>query len=241
MSEYSVQSANRRAFLRQAGVAGAALAIPAAAHGEPHPAAGGHPEVSPLEDLMREHGLLERILLVYDEFRTRLETGREAPPDVIEEAAHIIRHFVEDYHERLEEDHLFPRFEKPGQLVPVVSTLRAQHKAGRAITNWIVAHASPAGFKTSEQRILLAGYMHEFSRMYRPHKAREDTVLFPAFHTLVTAKEYDDLGDVFENKEHELFGANGFEKTIASIAKLEERLEIGDLDHFTPLAVEVAS
>jgi hypothetical protein len=27
------------------------------------------PEVSPLEDLMREHGLLSRMLLVYDETR----------------------------------------------------------------------------------------------------------------------------------------------------------------------------
>jgi hypothetical protein len=38
--------------------------------------------------------------------------------------------------------------------------------------------------------------------MYRPHESREDTVLFPAIRSLMTAKEYDDLGEQFEDREH---------------------------------------
>ncbi|AHF17361.1 hypothetical protein NIASO_06125 [Niabella soli DSM 19437] len=30
--------------------------------------------------------------------------------------------------------------------------------------------------------------------MYRPHEAREDTVLFPAFRKIVSRHEYDSLG-----------------------------------------------
>ena len=47
-------------------------------------------------------------------------------------------------------------------------------------------------------------------RMYRPHAAREDTVLFPAFRKLVPKKQYGELGEQFEDKEHELFGKAGF-------------------------------
>ena len=36
-------------------------------------------------------------------------------------------------------------------------------------------------------------------RMYEPHVAREDTVLFPAFHAMFTEKEFDALGDRFED------------------------------------------
>ena len=40
-----------------------------------------------------------------------------------------------------------------------------------------------------------------FIRMYRPHKAREDTILFPAFHSIVSPDEFDALGDAFEDQE----------------------------------------
>ena len=38
-------------------------------------------------------------------------------------AAGIIRHFIEEYHEKLEEQHLFPRFRKAGKLVELVNVL----------------------------------------------------------------------------------------------------------------------
>ena len=70
--------------------------------------------------------------------------------------------------------------------------------------------------------------------MYHPHAAREDTVLFPALHGIMTAKEYDVMGDQFEDREHELFGKEGFEKIIVEVAELERALGIYDLAQFTP-------
>jgi len=70
--------------------------------------------------------------------------------------------------------------------------------------------------------------------MYRPHEAREDTVLFPAFRTIVSTHEYDALGDNFEKKEDELFGDDGFFKVVDKVADLEKRLGIYELAQFTP-------
>ena len=76
--------------------------------------------------------------------------------------------------------------------------------------------------------------MHQFIRMYSPHEAREDTVLFPAFRKLVSAHEYDALGEDFEKKEHELFGEDGFASMVDKVAEIEKRLGIYDLAQFTP-------
>src|SRR5713101_3853297 len=84
-------------------------------------------EVTPAEDLMREHGALNRILLIYDEAIARIDSKKEFQPEVLSSAARIVRRFIEEYHEKLEEDYLFPRFEKAGVLVDLVRVLRQQH------------------------------------------------------------------------------------------------------------------
>ena len=71
--------------------------------------------------------------------------------------------------------------------------------------------------------------------MYSPHEAREDTVLFPAFKKIVSGNEYDSLGEEFEDKEHELFGQDGFEMMVNKVAGIEKRVGIYDLSKFTPI------
>src|SRR5919204_610429 len=47
-------------------------------------------------------------------------------------------------------------------------------------------------------------------------------------------REYERLGEQFEQKEHELLGAQGFEKAVAEVAELEKALGVYDLAQFTP-------
>ncbi|MBI4468695.1 MAG: hemerythrin domain-containing protein [Acidobacteria bacterium] len=192
-----------------------------------------HEEVSPAEDLMREHGVLNRVLLVYDEIRGRLTAGKAFPPEALSGAAGVIREFIEDYHEKLEEDYLFPRFEKAGKLLDLVKVLREQHQSGRRLTEMIKGRATPAAMKRAADRKRLNEHLRLFVRMYRPHESREDTVLFPAFRALVSTQEYGALGEAFEEKEHALFGEDGFERIVGKVARLEGLLGIADLGRFT--------
>src|SRR4051794_1904624 len=123
----------RRAFLVASASAGFAAANPGAKPNEPP-----EEEVSPAEDLMREHGVLERILVVYEEVILRAEAGKPVPVEATRDAADIVRRFIEDYHEKLEEEFLFPRFEAAGKDVGLVAVLRRQHQAGRRITEEVV-------------------------------------------------------------------------------------------------------
>ncbi len=192
------------------------------------------PEVSPTEDLMREHGALSRILLIYDYALDRFSRNEAFDPEALSTCANIIRRFVEDYHEKLEEDHIFPRFEKAGQLADLVTVLRQQHQAGRMLTDRIIALTAPSVPKDEAQKVRLTESIKSFIRMYRPHKAREDTILFPALHSIVSAREFDAMGDEFEKKEDELFGKDGFENVVDRVAGLEKKLGTYDLSQFTP-------
>jgi hemerythrin-like domain-containing protein len=190
-------------------------------------------EVSPPEDLMQEHGLLNRILLIYDTCKTHLINKQDFSKEALFNAAGIIRAFVEDYHEKQEENYLFPRFQKANQLTDLVQILLQQHKAGRLITDKIQQLTKATSVTDSENQQLIK-LLTDFNTMYRPHEAREDTVLFPAFRKIVSKNEYDSLGEEFEKNEHKLFGEDGFETMVAKVADIEKTLSIYELSQFTP-------
>jgi hemerythrin-like domain-containing protein len=187
--------------------------------------------VSTNEDLMREHGVLNRILLIYEEAIRRIQSPNNKSnldPNVITRSAGLIKKFIEDYHEKLEEDHLFPRFEKAGKLVELVKTLRVQHAAGRTVTDRILAAVKANDLQSASVSLAV------FVRMYRPHEAREDTVLFPALHEIVGRHEYDALGEQFESIERKTFGGDGFDMAVDQVTEIEKQMSIYDLSQFTP-------
>src|SRR5205814_4421574 len=159
---------------------------------------GPEEEISAPEDLMREHGVLNRILLIYEEGVRRLRAKEEVPPDVFHKPALLVRRFVEDYHEKLEEKFIFPEFEKRNRLADLVQVLRQQHDAGRRLTDAILRHAAADQFRQADARQQVVHSCEAFIRMYRPHEAREDTVLFPALYKIVPAKQVKELGEQFE-------------------------------------------
>lgn len=255
MNRCTIPGRSRRDFLR-AGVslAGMSLLGANAARAQSNKAAGTaqapreseeqliesgpkepEPSVGPTEDLMREHGVVTRMLLIYEEVARRLEAGaRDLSPDPLKQTAGLVRSFVEDYHEKLEERYLFPRFRGALLLVELVDTLQTQHDAGRRVTDTVLHLATQAAFKDEGERRKLTEALRQFIRMYLPHASREDTVLFPAFHKLMSPDEYRLLGDQFEDREHELFGSSGFFGVVDRVAGIEKLLGIYDLAQFTP-------
>lgn len=188
---------------------------------------GGDAEVTPGEDLMQEHGVLDRILIIYDECARRIDAGDPVDFAILASAAGIVRGFIEDYHEKNEEQFVFPRLVSAGREVDLVATLLAQHRRGREATDAILQSAQQGGTAN------LAKQLRGFSRMYRPHAAREDTVVFPAFRALLGRAAYRELGEQFEDQEHELIGEHGFESTVAAVARMERALGMDDLAKFT--------
>ena len=227
-------TADRRRFLTTAASGVLLVGCSTASRGAAAPSAakpGEADEVTPAEDLMREHGVLRRVMYLYDEAAHRFDAKLEVPLDALAACAGIIRHVIEDYHEKLEEDFLFPRYEQAGKLTELTAVLRRQHQVGRTLTEQVVALAKAP--LHDADRATLATTLRRFNHMYRPHAAREDTVLFPALRELVGKHEYEELGDQFEDKEKAMLGDHGFERAVADVARLEQAFGLDDLGKLT--------
>ena len=155
-------------------------------------------EIPPTEDLMREHGVLIRILLIYKDIIERLKGAGELSlvPFALPNTATIAQSFIENYHQRLEEDYVFPVFIQKGQYVELVQVLLEQHNAARNLTIQILQFSAQINYE--HERLYLAYLLSLYIRMYEPHSAREDTVLYPAFRRLVDPGTFERLGELFE-------------------------------------------
>src|SRR5439155_19817321 len=124
-------------------------------------------------------------------------------------------------------------FQKANQLTDLINVLLQQHQAGRRLTDQIMQLTKSQNSTEAENQKLIQ-LLTSFNAMYRPHEAREDTILFPAFRKIVSKNEYDSLGEEFEKNEHKLFGKEGFETMVNKVMTLEKQLGIYELAQFTP-------
>lgn len=188
-------------------------------------------EVGAVEDLMREHGILRRSLLVYTFAATKLRASASAiSPGGLQKTAKLFRTFGEDYHERqLEEAHIFPAVKKAGgRGAGFVDTLTSQHQRGREITEYIVKVSSGPKLNSN-----LAAALESFVLMYRHHAATEDTIVFPAWKKTLSKQQLDEMGEKFEEIEHRQFGKDGFDDAERQISDIEKELGLADLAMFT--------
>lgn len=224
--------ADRRVFLRGAAQAGALAALPAAA--TVHAAEGGK-GVSATEDLMREHGVLRRALLVYQTAALRLDSGNgQVPAAALARTAKLFRTFGEDYHERrLEEQIIFPAVRKlKGAVARYPDILHQQHDRGRELTAYVMEVARGGRLASGSEKPL-ARALHQFALMYEHHAAREDTDVFPAWKDSLPAKAYKEMGEQFEHIEKQVFGHDGFEDALKQIEEIEREMGLADLATLT--------
>jgi hemerythrin-like domain-containing protein len=184
---------------------------------------------------MREHGILRRALLVYQDLASRFRQDPDATPlSSLEKTAQLFRVFGEDYHEkRLEEGFIIPVIKKvQGGAAGYGDVLLAQHARGREITDYLLS-LSKADRLSIHQSEGAARALDSFVRMYEHHAAFEDTIVFPAWKAATGEQEYQELGEKFEEIETEQFGADGFEAALKRITEIEAELGLTNLDTFT--------
>ena len=238
----------RRDFLRTSAIVGTGLVLSSCSRGnvanqgkeetkavskEDENEKGG--EVTATEDLMREHGVLRRALLVYTAAATKLHGNPSSvPPDALQKTAKLFRAFGEEYHEKkLEEQFIFPTVKQAGgEAASYPDILIAQHNRGRELTDYIINVTQSGKLGTSNAEDL-AKALEGFVLMYRNHAAREDTIIFPAWKQTLTAKQLDQMNDKFEDIEHEQFGEDGFEDAVKQISAIESSLGLSDIAQFT--------
>jgi hemerythrin-like domain-containing protein len=246
----SLPVSRRDVLFSGGGLAAGAVAVGAgwaasspSAGGSPDPSAAPDPSVIPPDDdLMREHGVLKRVLLCYREMIAQAQSGEKLNAAHVQDSALIIHDYIEGFHEGLEEGYVFPRLQS-GQVVSTdgtlivgstVTTLVVQHARGRVITQFLLTHATARQLASPGMTTRLAAAMQAFDRMYEPHEAWEDTIVYPAFREIVPPAELTALGAHFAELERQQFHADEFTVMVNRVAEIEQELGIDKLDQFTP-------
>ena len=223
----------RRSLLKKAGAAGlGAMAISSTAQAREHE---GHGKafVPPTEEVMREHGVVHRLLMVYDEVGRRLAREQDVP-SVVLNANTLVDSFIENFHEELEESLIFNEFRSAGSHTALVQELSKQHRLGRRIAQrayFLAGKSDPMEDPTRRQLIRAC---RTYARMYRAHAAYEDSVLLPAFRDIVSEDKFRKIGEEYTRREKERWGSDGVTGLLQELREIEELLDIGSLDSFTP-------
>lgn len=186
----------------------------------------------PTTDLVFEHSLLDRLLLIYEECKKQLTTSKDFNIEILLQSAKIIKSFVEQHHEKLEEEYIFPALKS--EYKELVDTLTLQHKLSRQLTDQVIKLCNKNTLESLYEKSKLVAILCTFIKMYRVHASRENTILFPAFKEYSSKEEMLEISEKFEELETNKFGAKGDRSLIPIIEKLEKALSINDINKFTP-------
>jgi hemerythrin-like domain-containing protein len=216
----------RELLIAAASAVPSALALPASG------AQKNAPRASANEDLMQEHGLVERIILIYGRTIELLNANQGVDLALAGQASQIVSRVIHAHHEVEEERIIFPVVEKTAGMQTLTSTLRGQHSAARAITAVIGRNAGAEAVRNAARRKELITAMQNFMNMYTPHGAHEDTEVYPAFREALTHDEYAKVAEQFAADEQRVNQAGGFGENVRALRKIEAALGM-ELSRYT--------
>jgi hemerythrin-like domain-containing protein len=224
---------SRRVVMTGAGVAAGAVLLGQNAWGQAEIARKERAEemqVNAPEELMRQHAVAGRLLLIYDNAASP-ELGAARPSaKALVATAQMIRSNVDEHHMKLEEEIIFPLFQKGGAMTDLITVLREQHTAARRLNDAILRAAERSESTTTES---LARDLRAYTRMLAAHTAYEETVLYPQLRTVSSPEEYEGMERTLQEADRKKVGPQGFAGLVARVAELESTAGITGLAQFT--------
>lgn len=179
------------------------------------------------EDLMMEHGLLNRVLLIFENLIEKIGNGQKIDLSLIKFSLEIVRKFFQDHHEKTEEKYIFPLLLETPYSSDVLELIN-QHNKGRIIVDDLFQDL------LKEDLGVISLKVRSLIDMYRIHEARENTVIFHAFRKNAPKEHYEKLEKIIDDEEEKRFGKGGFEKLLEIVVIIEKKLGIYDLKSKTP-------
>lgn len=229
----------RRFILQAATLGGTSLLLPATAvarlRDDPPPA-------NATEELMREHGLLRRALIVYRFSADRLRDGdTKGLANVLNRNAELFRRFGEDFHERaIEEKYVLPavmKLREPISQYPAI--LLQQHQRGREITDYVL-NVTKNGSISSGSAKPLAAALNAFEVMYQKHAAHEDTIVYQAWKDSLSTVEFNQMTELFDKIGIQMIGEDGFQAAEIQMSGIEKDLGLANLSQFTAKPIKAS-
>lgn len=181
------------------------------------------------EYLYKNHGLLNRMILIYEELIRRLKNNIRIGNKIVYYTAYIIKNYVENYH-KTNKIYIYPLLRTNNIEIEIIDELANLHKINKQLINHILK-ISENDFISDKNELIF--YMQQYIKISRYHTSREDTVIFPKFINLLDNETMIDYSWLFDEKQNEYLGLNGFNNYLNIIVSIEKYLNIHDLKEIT--------
>lgn len=153
-----------------------------------------------IEQLMKEHRLIEQVLGSLETFSDNLEHGAGAGRETVKDYADFFRNFSDKCHHGKEEDRLFvvmmahgfPRDYGP------LAVMFSDHEEGRAHVSALFRIGEGTGPLTESEREEVVRHTGAYVPLLRSHIMKEDNVLYPMALQAIPPQEMEKMAEDFE-------------------------------------------
>lgn len=177
--------------------------------------------MTPTQELMAEHRVIEKMLAIAVKAADRLENGEELDQNLYPGATDFFRNFADKCHHAKEEQLLFERLKQRGLSAKTgpLSIMYSEHEQGRAHVRALSERADkPLDASTRKE---LVEHSRAYADLLYAHIAKEDKILYPLANNILTAVDQMDLQRGFDDIEEKVMGPGVHEKYHKMIEDFE--------------------
>jgi hemerythrin-like domain-containing protein len=149
--------------------------------------------------LRNEHKLIDRMVLVVDNWIEQDLTEKKLPDDFFDKAVEFFMNYVIHFHFDKEEELLFSEMEKAGidiEELPI-EVFRHEHRVQQEALQQIGAKLAETDVNVMVEREDLINSFRIFTNLLKKHSIREDRVLYPMCDRLIGERSDRKLLDYF--------------------------------------------
>jgi hemerythrin-like domain-containing protein len=183
--------------------------------------------MSPIQTLMEEHRLIERMIGALSVYARRVEGGEALPRADLDGFVRFVQGFADTHHHGKEEDILFRAMTDQGmprEMGPL-GVMYAEHEEGRGYTGSLAeltAGDAEAAW-TEAERTQLAWAANSYASLLLAHIQKEDQVLYPMADQMLPEAVWQAIERAFEIFEADAGNAARAAELRAVAATLTER------------------
>lgn len=179
--------------------------------------------MQPIDKLMAEHRLIERVLCSADQMIVCLEAGAPLQPDLIEKIIDFCSTYADDYHHGNEEQVLIPACEAHGMhdYSSPIGLVVQEHKMGRHRIRK-AKEVLPAALQGDEAaRTELIKLLKLYIKLIHCHIGLEDRVFFRQAQQFITREQVAEMAEQLKERAR----AGGHDDIDAHYTKVADEIE----------------
>lgn len=190
---------------------------------------GGILLMYPIDILLDEHKLVDRVFAIIEKVRDKLEDEKEVPATVFWKIVELIRSYADVIHHSKEEDILFEQMrehdtELPDEVQRNIAVLIEEHITALDLANEMHKGIRAYHRGTPQAREEILKSVNEYLEIMQPHFKMEENEVFPAMVDVLSQEEKDKMKADFERFDKILGGKEVHKRYQQLVKELENEI-----------------